>query len=159
MNCPAPLAAALQAVAASLPDATNHYFLKANYYDHVEDFELGVDELQLDVLLDGRRLADWTRVSIPYSEVWDVLHQRTKGSPNPNGWATLYYDHAAMRMPPLHFLGQTVHRVAGQHFRQAALGNDRSQVFRRGALGQLFIDPDGRSQRVRLALEGGKDAG
>lgn len=125
MNCPAPLAAALQAVAAGLPDATNHYFLKANYYDHVEDtddgdgparwwlavmwlneettrnLELRADELQLDVLLDGRRLADWTRVSIPYSEVWDVLHQRTKGSPNPNGWATLYYDHAAMRMPPV----------------------------------------------------------
>jgi hypothetical protein len=37
MNCPALLASALQAVAAGLPDATNHYFLKANYYDHVED--------------------------------------------------------------------------------------------------------------------------
>jgi hypothetical protein len=41
MNCPAPFAAALQAVAAGLPDATNHYFLKANYYDHVEDYEDG----------------------------------------------------------------------------------------------------------------------
>ena len=120
MNCPAPLAAALQAVAAGLPDAANHYFLKANYYDHVDDdqarwwlaimwlneettrnFELGSDELQLDVLLDGRRLSNWTRVSIPYSEVWDILHQRTKDSPDPNSWATLYYDHAAMRMPPV----------------------------------------------------------
>lgn len=141
MNCPAPLAAALQVVAAGLPDATNHYFLKANYYDHVEDnddcasparwwlavmwlneettrnFELGANELQLDVLLDGRRLADWTRVSIPYSEVWDVLHQRTKGSPNPNSWATLYYDHAAMRMParsgPAWPTGETQLRPAG----------------------------------------------
>lgn len=37
MNCPAPLATTLQAVAAGLPDAPNHCFLKANYYDHVED--------------------------------------------------------------------------------------------------------------------------
>lgn len=123
MNCTAPLAAALQAVAAGLPDATNHYFLKANYYDHVDDsddparwwlavmwlneettrnLELGPDALQLDVLLDGRHLTNWTRVSIPYSEVWDILHQRTKDSPNPNGWKTLYYDHAAMQMPPVH---------------------------------------------------------
>jgi hypothetical protein len=98
MNCPAPLASALQAVAAGLPDATNHYFLKANYYDHVDDkarwwlaviwlyeettrnFELGPDVLQLDVLVDGRRLTQWTRVSIPYAEIWDILHQRTKGS-------------------------------------------------------------------------------
>ncbi len=26
---------------AGLPDAMNHYFLKANYYDHVEDYEYG----------------------------------------------------------------------------------------------------------------------
>lgn len=45
------------------------------------NFELGADELQLDVLLDGRRLADWTRVIIPDSEIWGILHQCTKGSP------------------------------------------------------------------------------
>ena len=43
MNCLAPLATALQAVAAGLSDATNHYFLKANYYDHVEDNDNGDD--------------------------------------------------------------------------------------------------------------------
>ena len=37
INCPAPLDSALQAVAAGLLDATNHYFLKTNYYDHVAD--------------------------------------------------------------------------------------------------------------------------
>ena len=86
MNCPASLASVLQAVATGLPDATNHYLLKANYYDQVVDdrerwwlavmwlneeitrnFELGKDKLQIDVLLDDRRLAHWTRVSIPYS--------------------------------------------------------------------------------------------
>ncbi len=112
MNCPEPLATALQAVAAGLPDAANHYFLKANYYDHLDgeqarwwlavmwlneettqNFELGADEL--------RHLDHWTRVSIPYSEIWDVLHQRTEDSPNPNDWTALYYDHAVMRMPPV----------------------------------------------------------
>ena len=121
MNCPAPLASALQAVAAGLPDATNHYFLKANYYDLVDDdearcwlaamwlneettrnLELGTDVLLLDVLLDGRHLDRWSRVSIPYTEIWDILHQRKKGSPSANGWATsLYYNHAAMQMPPM----------------------------------------------------------
>lgn len=75
MNCSASLATALRAVAAGLPDASNHYFLKASYYDHVggdqtrwrlaamwlhEDttrhFELGDDALQLDVLRDGQHL-------------------------------------------------------------------------------------------------------
>ena len=37
MNRPAPLAVELQAVAAGLPDATNHCFLKSNYYDLVND--------------------------------------------------------------------------------------------------------------------------
>ena len=121
MNCPASLAAALQAVAAGLPNATNHYFLKANYYALVEDdeakcwlaamwlnaetirnLELGADELQLDVLLDGRYLDHWTRVSISYTEIWDILHQHASDNPTANGWKTsLYYNHAAMRMPPM----------------------------------------------------------
>lgn len=62
---------------------------------------LGTDALQLDVLLDGRRLTHWTRVSIPYSQIWDILHQRTEESPNPDDWVTVYYNHAAMRMPPV----------------------------------------------------------
>ncbi len=84
MSCPAPLTSALQAVAAGLPNASNHYFLKANYYALVKDdearcwlatmwlnaettrsLELGADELQLGVLLDGRHLDHWTRVCIP----------------------------------------------------------------------------------------------
>ena len=66
------------------------------------NLELGADELQLDVLLDDRHLDQWTRISIPYTEIWDILHQRTGGSPTANGWKTsLYYDHAAMRMPPV----------------------------------------------------------
>lgn len=120
MNCPETLASALHQVAAGLPDAANHYFLKANYYDHVGDgarwwlaamwlneettrnFELGADELRLDVLLDGKRLDHWTRVSIPYAEIWDILHQKTKGSPKPSGWATsLYYAPDVMRFPPV----------------------------------------------------------
>lgn len=119
MNCPTTLAAALQAVAAGLPNSANHYFLKANYYDHIGDdqmrcwlaamwlneatirsFELGEDNLQFEVLLDGQHLDYWTRISIPYSQIWDILHQRKKGSPSANGWATsLYYNHAAMQMP------------------------------------------------------------
>jgi hypothetical protein len=82
MSCPTALASALQAVAAGLSDASNHHFLKANYYALVKEdearcwlaamwvnaetthsLELGTDELQLDVLLDGRY--HWTRVRTP----------------------------------------------------------------------------------------------
>lgn len=121
MNCPEPLAAALRQVAAGLPDATNHYFLKANYYDHIggdearwwlaamwlneettRNFELGPDTVRLEVLLDGRHLNHWTLISIPYTEIWDILHQRTADSPTPNGWTnSLYYNFATMRMPPV----------------------------------------------------------
>lgn len=121
MNCPESLASALQAVATGLPDAANHYFLKANYYDYLGDDQarcwlaimwlnetttrnlaLGTDELQFDVLLNERNLSQWTRVSIPYAEIWDILHQRKKGSPSANGWtSSLYYDHAARQMPPV----------------------------------------------------------
>lgn len=112
---------ALQAVANCLPDATKHYFLKANYYDPVvnnhikwwptaiwhntettRNFGLGTDGLRLDILLDDRHLDHWTRVGILHKKIWDILHRRTAGGPNPNGWATtLFYHHAVMRMPPL----------------------------------------------------------
>jgi hypothetical protein len=119
MNCPAPPCVGA-ASGGRRPDAANHYFLKANYYHLVDEddvrcwltaiwhneettrnFELGTNELHIDVILDGQHINHWTRVNIPYTEVWDILHQHKKGSPSANGWkTTLYYNHATMQMPP-----------------------------------------------------------